>query len=512
MDNFINFTTPIYYTNGQPHIGHVYTTTLVDVYKKFYELLGYHARMATGTDEHGLKILKTATSLGITPQELVDNVSGVFRTYWEKMGVSFDDYIRTTEQRHISVAQKFWSYLSQKGDIYLGKYDGLYCVSCEQYYKESELLSGNLCPIHEKPCEHITEESYFFRLSKYQDKLLEYIHSHPDFIQPTIRRNEVLGFLENERLQDISISRSSFDWGIPVPNDSNHVMYVWFDALINYISSFGGIDTIDYTNYWTNTIHFLGKDILRFHAVYWPAMLMALDLPLPKSIVAHGWWNIEDKKISKSSLQQTKSLSEIIEKVSIDGLRFYLTSDLSLERDGNFDFQQLIDTVNTNLSNNLGNLFNRVIVLTSKYFEGVLDCKTSTSDEDQWTRTIIDKANELKQHYISSMKCFRQFEALGEIMKYCALLNEYITDMEPWKMIKDPTKKDDVLLVLSNIAEGLRWVASFIYPFTPSIAKKMNNSLFHQDSFIIPQSFARETYTVTDKDILFKRIEIEDEE
>ena len=282
--------------------------------------------MATGTDEHGLKILKTATSMGISPQELVDRVSGSFKSYWQQMGVAFDDYIRTTEPRHISIAQRFWEYLVQKGDIYLGQYDGLYCVSCEQYYKESELLEGNICPIHEKPCEHITEESYFFKLSKYQDKLLEYLQSHPDFIQPAIRRNEILGFLENEQLQDISISRNTFDWGIPVPNDNKHVMYVWFDALINYISSLGGPESIDFKNYWTNTIHFIGKDILRFHAVYWPAMLIAFDLPLPKAIVAHGWWNIENKKISKSTQKESMPLAEIIERVSIDGLRFYLTS------------------------------------------------------------------------------------------------------------------------------------------------------------------------------------------
>lgn len=510
MSNYINFTTPIYYTNGQPHIGHLYTTTLVDVYKKFYELLGYKSRMTTGTDEHGLKILKTATAMGITPQELVDKVSGVFRSYWEKMGVSFDDFIRTTEERHIKIAQRFWDYLVQKGDIYLGKYDGLYCVSCEQYYKESELLPGNVCPIHERPCDHISEESYFFKLSKYQDKLLEYIHSNPDFIQPTIRRNEVLGFLENEKLQDISISRNTFDWGIPVPNDPTHVMYVWFDALISYISSLGGPESSDFENYWTNTFHFIGKDILRFHAVYWPAMLLALDLPLPKGIVAHGWWNIADKKISKSSQKETKSLGEIIENVTIDGLRFYITSDLSLERDGNFDYHHLIETINTNLSNNLGNLFNRVIVLCNKYFEGELFYNNNDTD-DEWTKLVREKAYDLKKKYISNMTSFRQFEAIGDVMQYCAFLNEYITNKEPWKLIKDPTKKDEVMLVLSNIAEGLKWVATFIYPFTPNIAKKMNNSLFHLESFEIPNVFSCEHFKVSNTDILFKRIELEED-
>lgn len=510
MDRYINFTTPIYYTNGQPHIGHVYTTVLVDVYKKFYELMGFHARMATGTDEHGLKILKTANSMGITPQELVDRVSGAFKSYWQQMGVSFDDYIRTTEDRHIAVAQQFWTYLVQKGDIYLGQYDGLYCVSCEQYYKESELLNGNVCPIHEKPCDHITEESYFFRLSKYQDKLLDYLYSHPDFIQPSIRRNEILGFLESEELQDISISRNTFDWGIPVPNDSSHVMYVWFDALINYISSLGGPGSTDYNNYWENTIHFIGKDILRFHCVYWPAMLIALDLPLPKSIVAHGWWNIENKKISKSTQKESMPLAEIIERVSIDGLRFYLTSGLSLERDGNFDYHQLIDSVNSNLSNNLGNLFNRLIVLTTKYFGGVLDNgKNDVDADDEWTSVIVNKASELRQQYVESLTRFRHFEALGNIMQFCALLNEYIATKEPWKIIKDPQRKNEVLVVLSNIAEGLRWVANLIHPFTPGIADKMNNSLFHQDGFELPESFSRRRYVVTNNEILFKRVDSE---
>ena len=510
MDNYINITTPIYYTNGQPHIGHVYTTILVDVYKKFYELMGFHARMATGTDEHGLKILKTATSMGITPQELVDKVSGSFKSYWQQMEVSFDDYIRTTETRHISMAQRFWEYLVQKGDIYLGLYDGLYCLSCEQYYKESELLEGNICPIHERPCEHITEESYFFKLSKYQDQLLDYLQSHPDFIQPAIRRNEILGFLENEQLQDISISRNTFDWGIPVPYDNTHVMYVWFDALINYISSLGGPESTEFKNYWQNTIHFIGKDILRFHAVYWPAMLIALDLPLPKAIIAHGWWNIGDKKISKSNQNASMSLAEIIDRVSIDGLRFYLTSGLSLERDGNFDYHQLIDTINSNLSNNLGNLFNRLIVLSSKYFGGVLDYDQHGQEvDDEWTEAIVMKAYELRQQYIESMTRFRHFEALGNVMQYCALLNEYITTKEPWKIIKDPQRKNEVLLVLSNIAEGLRWVANLIHPFIPGIANKMNNSLFHQDGFEMPESFSRGRYEVTNNEVLFQRLAID---
>lgn len=506
MSKYINFTTPIYYTNGEPHIGHVYTTVLVDVYKKFYELLGYDSRMATGTDEHGLKILKTAISLGKTPQELVDSVSSIFKDYWIKMGVSFDDYIRTTEERHIKTAQHFWEYLYQKGDIYLDRYDGLYCVSCEQFYKESELLPGNICPIHEKPCEHLSEESYFFKLSKYQDLLLKYIYDHPDFIQPSIRKNEILGFLENEKLQDISISRNTFDWGIPVPNDSSHVMYVWFDALTNYISSLGGVETDDFNNYWKNTIHFIGKDILRFHAVYWPAMLLALDLPLPKSIVAHGWWNVADKKISKSSQKETKSLAEIIETVSIDGLRFYLTSDLSLERDGNFDYLHIIETVNSNLSNNLGNLFNRVIVLCNKYFGGKLDCHNFDMN-DKWSEVIIERTYKLREDYIESMKNFRQFEAIGGIMKYCALLNEYIANKEPWKMIKEREKENEVKLILSNIAEGLKWVAILAYPFIPNVSNKMNDSLYHLEKFEIPKLFNRECLHVTNNSILFNRIE-----
>jgi methionyl-tRNA synthetase len=505
--NYINFTTPIYYTNGTPHIGHTYTTILADVYKKYYSLLGYNARLCTGTDEHGLKVQKTALQQGLTPQQLVDKLSDAFKKYWDEMGIAYDDFIRTTEQRHERVAQWFWSALQAKGDIYLDKYSGLYCVACEQYYKEAELVEGNLCPIHSARCEHFTESSYFFRLSKYQDKLIEYIRENPSFIQPSNRRSEILGFLENEPLQDISISRNSFDWGIRVPTDNQHVMYVWFDALINYISSLGGVDSEDYRNYWTNTYHFIGKDILRFHSVYWIAMLMALDLPLPKAVVAHGWWKSADKKISKSARTEMPTPTEICAAATTDGLRFYLTNELSLERDGNFDYDNLVQNVNSNLSNNLGNLFNRVIVLSNKFFGGVIEFPAVATDSD-WDKRIAAAAQHTKETYLRSMASFRHFEAITEVMKFSDLLNTYIHETEPWKLIKDTKNTDDVKKILANIAEGLRWIMNMGYPFFPDLAHKMNNNLYQQPQFALPSAFENnQKLTIKCTDILFKRIE-----
>lgn len=322
--NRINLTTPIYYANGKPHLGHTYTILLADTYKKFFQLLNYDVRLCTGTDEHGLKIQNKANEENILPIDFVDTISQDFKNCWKELGIDIDDFIRTTELRHKNVAQEIWEKLVLRGDIYLGEYSGLYCIGCEQYYNKSELLEGDICPVHETVCNIISEESYFFKLSKYQKKLIDHIHNNENFILPKNRRNEILGFLENNILQDLSISRTSFKWGIEVPNDTDHVMYVWFDALINYISSLGGIGSEDFNNYWNNTIQFIGKDILRFHAIYWSCMLFALDLPLPKSIVVHGFLMISDKKISKSSPVTKVNPVNMIKDIQSDGLRFFL--------------------------------------------------------------------------------------------------------------------------------------------------------------------------------------------
>src|SRR5436190_4821847 len=357
-------TTPIYYVNDVPHIGHAYTTVAGDVLTRWHRLLGEEVFYLTGTDEHGLKIQRAAVEKGLEPAELVKSVAGTFRDEWDALDIAYDDFIRTTEPRHHTAVKEFLQRIYDAGDIELGTYEGLYCVSCELYYSEDELVFGN-CPIHDRPVEHVTEENYFFKLSKYEDRLLEYYEAHPEAVQPDTRRNEVLGFIRGG-LQDFSMSRTSITWGVPLPWDSNHVAYVWADALFNYCTAVGfGSDPERFEKWWPVDYHLIGKDILRQHAVYWPAMLMSAGLELPKCVFAHGWLLVGGEKMSKTRTNQIAP-SELIADFGVDPYRYHFLRDTSFGQDGDFSWEGMVARYNADLANNLGNLLSRVATVVAK--------------------------------------------------------------------------------------------------------------------------------------------------
>ncbi len=503
----INITTPIYYASGEPHLGHAYTTILADAYKKYNIMVNNICRLETGTDEHGLKIERLARRKGISNQDMVDELAYKFKEAWEELEIDYDDFLRTTEKRHIDFAKEFWRKLEEKGDIYLGQYEGLYCVDCEQYYSENELLDNQLCPIHHKKVELMKEESYFFRLSKYHDWLVKYIEENEDFIVPVNRRNEMLGFLKIEKLKDFSISRTSFSWGIPVPDNEKHIMYVWMDALTNYISSLGGCKSENYSKYWKNTIHFVGKDILRFHAIYWICMLKAAELPLPKRIVAHGWWTISDRKISKSDPATKVNPVCIAKDISVDGLRFYLLKETSLEKDGNFDYYYLIESLNTFLANKLGNLVNRTLSMINKYINGkvkgnLVSNERFYKESDQ----VIYEAKKMRENVIKNMDSYVPSEALNSIVGFIDCLNGYIDKTMPWKVAK---LNENLLLneIFSILVEGIHWVANYIYIFTPNIATKILRQFNLKKEGLLEEFILADRIVTNNPEIIYRRIE-----
>lgn len=505
--NYVNITTPIYYASGEPHLGHAYTSILADTFKRFYYLNGYNARLETGTDEHGLKIERLAEKKGISPIELVDELATRFKKAWKELKIDYDDFIRTTEDRHVKFAQSFWNKLVEVGDIYLGEYEGLYCVDCEQYYSKNELIDEKICPIHHKEVEHMKEESYFFRLSKYHDWLYEYIEKNDEFIVPQSRKKEILGFLRTERLKDFSISRTSFKWGIDVPDSKTHIMYVWIDALTNYISSLGGWESEEYEHYWNQTIHFLGKDILRFHAVYWPCMLKAAGVPLPQHIVAHGWWTISDKKISKSDPATKVNPVKIANDITIDGLRFYLLKETSLDRDGNLDYNHLIEVLNTYLANKIGNLVNRTVSMVNKYLEGnVKELKGEVHYHFKQSVVIKQEALNMRQQVIKQMKGFAPSEALDEIIKYVDLLNGYIDITMPWKLAKE-NEKEKLEELFAILVEGIRWMSSYLNIFLPDISSLINKQFYFKNDELPTEFVLDRKITTEHTDIIYQRID-----
>ena len=362
-------TTPIYYVNDVPHIGHAYTTVAADVLTRWRRLFGDDVFLLTGTDEHGLKVQRAAEDRGITPQALVDETAQAFRDTWDMLDIAYDDFIRTTEPRHYKAVQEFLQVVYDAGDIELGTYEGLYCVSCEAYYTEDELVDGN-CPIHGRPVEHVTEENYFFKLSRYEDRLLAYYAEHPEAVQPDYRRNEVLGFIR-QGLRDFSMSRTSITWGVPLPWDPKHVTYVWFDALFNYCTAVGyGDDPQRFDTYWPVDYHLVGKDILRFHAVYWPAMLMSAGIAPPKSVFAHGWLLVGGEKMSKTALNQIAP-ADLVADFGVDGFRYHFMADQRFGPDGDFSYEAMVQRYNADLANNFGNLANRVLNMAVNYVGGV---------------------------------------------------------------------------------------------------------------------------------------------
>ena len=477
MNNFY-ITTPIYYVNDRPHIGHAYTSVACDVLARFNRLAGKNVKFLTGTDEHGQKVEKSAEAAGIEPQKFVDNVSQYFRDLTEIMNISNDDFIRTTEPRHKKAAQALWQKMQANGHIYLGAYSGWYSVRDEAYYQESELVNG-LAPTG-ATVEWVEEPSYFFNLSKWQDKLLKYYEENPDFIAPESRRNEIISFVRGG-LKDLSISRTTFSWGIAVPKsqdgDEKHIMYVWLDALTNYLSALGYPDekSPDYQDFWQNSysMHMVGKDIIRFHTVYWPAFLMAADLPLPKKIFAHGWWTIEGEKMSKS-LGNAISPADLVEEFGLEQTRWFLMREVPFGNDGNFSRERMIAVINSELANNIGNLVQRTLSMIAKNCDGKVP-NTDGVDKDEldmsFLYNIYVTENNTPQDIESRYMNCKFNDIMADIVSISSEANNYIDTKAPWKQ-----KKIDERLMnatLYHLLEGIRCIAIMIQPFIPNSSSKI---------------------------------------
>ncbi len=467
-------TTPIFYVNGAPHIGHAYTMIAADVLARFKRLDGYDVHFLTGTDEHGQKVEKAAIDAGMTPQAFTDQISASFRDIAAAMGLSNDDFIRTTDPRHHLASQALWTRLQDAGHIYLGGYEGWYAIRDEAFYDEGELVTrpdGIKVAPTGAPVEFVTEPSYFFRMSAFQERLLAHIEAHPEFIGPTARRNEVLGFLRGG-LKDLSISRTGFRWGIPVPGDEAHVMYVWLDALTNYITALGyPNENAELWRFWPADLQIVGKDILRFHAVIWPTLLMAAGLPLPKRLYAHGWWTIEGEKISKS-LGNVIDPRELVQAYGLDPLRFFLLREVTFGSDGDYSRKAIVGRLNTELANDLGNLAQRSLSLIAKNLEGRLPGRGVLSDDDT---TLIAAAEALP--VVLREKLDRQAfgEALEEVWKVIRAGNGYIDRQAPWALRRtDPPRMAVVLRVLADL---LRHVATVLQPFMPTSMSRMLDQL-----------------------------------
>lgn len=466
-------TTPIYYVNDVPHIGHAYTTVACDAVSRFKRLTGHEVFFLTGTDEHGQKIEQAAEKRGITPKELADGVVQRFAGLWEKLNISNDDFIRTTDQVHKDSVQKLFKTMQENGDIYLGHYEGWYCTPCETYWTETQLLDGNCCPSCGRSTEKLKEPSYFFRMSKYGDALLKHIQDNPDFIKPESRRNEIISFIR-EGLKDLSVSRMSFKWGIPVPNDPAHVIYVWIDALTNYITALGYKDDGEnFRKFWPATYHVVGKDILRFHTVYWPTMLMSAGLPLPKSVFAHGWWTVEGQKMSKS-LGNAIDPYWLADTFGVDSIRYFLLREVPFGLDGDFSFKALIHRINGDLANDLGNLLNRTLGMLTRYFGGVLPEYKTGDPLDEAMDAKIDAVFADVEKHLEGLAFNKALISLWELV---SAFNKYIDDTAPWALAKDEAHKDRLGSVLYKILDGARLIATLISPFMPETAGSMRTQL-----------------------------------
>lgn len=473
MKNSYYITTPIYYVNDVPHIGHAYTSVASDIIARFMRLRGFDVMFLTGTDEHGQKVEKAAISKNIDPQKFTDQTSQSFRHLMTVMNISNDDFIRTTEDRHKEAVAVFWQKLLDNGTIYEGFYEGWYAVRDEAFYDESELTSDGLAPTG-APVEWVKEPSYFFNLSKWQDKLLEFYEANPDFIRPISRRNEVISFVKSG-LKDLSVSRTTFNWGIKVPNNEKHVIYVWLDALANYISALGYPDKqSNYGKFWSADLHVVGKDILRFHAVYWPAFLMAAEIPLPKTVMAHGWWTNEGQKISKS-LGNTIVPIKLIDEFGVDQVRYFLMREVTFGADGNFARSNLITRINSELSNKIGNLLQRTTSFVYKNNDGKVPLIEQNIIDKIYELPILKTASKFAEQNVLLMEKTEINKILENIINLAEEANIYIDSEAPWNLKK--TDPDKMLEVLYTLLEVLRYIAIMLQPFIPSSANKMLDQL-----------------------------------
>ena len=503
-------TTAIAYTSGKPHIGNTYEIVLADSIARFKRQMGYDVFFQTGTDEHGMKIEEKAKDAGITPKQFVDNVSTEIKRIWDLMNTSYDKFIRTTDVDHEKQVQKIFKKLYEKGDIYKGEYEGLYCTPCESFWTESQLVDGK-CPDCGREVKPAKEEAYFLKLSKYADRLIEHINTHPEFIQPVSRKNEMMNNFLLPGLQDLCVSRTSFKWGIPVDFDDKHVVYVWLDALTNYITGIGydcdGNNSDLFNKMWPADLHLIGKDIIRFHTIYWPIILMALDLPLPKQVFGHPWLLRGDGKMSKSKGNVIYA-DDLVDFFGVDAVRYFVLHEMPFENDGVITWELMIERMNSDLANVLGNLVNRTVSMSNKYFNGVVTNPGCAYPVDE---DLINVVTTTRNRVIEKMDKLRVADAITEIFALFKRCNKYVDETEPWVLAKDETKKERLATVLYNLVEGISIGANLLEPFMPETSAKVLAQLNAQkrpmDSLYIFGMYKSGTKVVEKPEILFARLD-----
>ncbi len=506
-------TTAIAYTSGKPHIGNTYEIVLADSIARYKRFVGYDVRFQTGTDEHGQKIELKAQEKGVTPKEFVDETAGEIKRIWDLMNTSYDKFIRTTDEDHEKQVQKIFSKLYHKGDIYKGEYEGMYCTPCESFFTESQLVDGK-CPDCGREVSPAKEEAYFFKMSKYQDKLIKYIEENPKFIQPESRKNEMMNNFLKPGLQDLCVSRTSFKWGIPVDFDPKHVVYVWIDALSNYITGLGydvgGRSDSLYDQYWPADLHLIGKDILRFHTIYWPIMLMALDIPLPKQIFGHPWLIQSDGKMSKSKGNVIYA-DDMVELFGVDAVRYFVLHEMPFENDGVISWELMVERLNSDLANTLGNLVNRTVSMSNKYFDGVVENRKVNEEVDN---ELIEYVLDTRIRVSTAMDRLRVADAITEIFNLFKRCNKYIDETMPWALAKEEDKQDRLATVLYNLVESIVIGATLLEPYMPETSEKILaqlNSPKRKVNDMLRFGIYQSGTKVTEKpEILFARLDVEE--
>ena len=510
-------TTPIYYVNGDPHVGSAYTTIAADVLARYKKSKGFDVFFLTGTDEHGQKVEEAAKMRDLTPQAWTDSMAPRFIDMWKALDINYTDFIRTTEPRHKEAVKKIIKTVYDKGDIYKGEYEGKYCVSCETFVPENQIVNGNHCPDCGKELTMVKEESYFFKMSKYQDALLEHIESHPDFILPHSRKNEVVSFIK-QGLQDLSISRNTFEWGIPIEFAPGHITYVWFDALTNYLTAVGYENNPElFDKFWNNgeVVHLLGKDILRFHAIIWPCMLLSAGIKLPNKIVAHGWWTSEGEKMSKSKGNVVAPLDEIA-KYGVDAFRYCLMREVNFGNDGDYSTPSIVTRINSDLANDLGNLLNRTLGMYGKYFNGTIVKGEVFEEIDDSVKTLWNETVIAVDYHMNRVEFSRALEA---IWKFISRMNKYVDETAPWLLIKDEAKNERLATVMNFLVQSLYKVAVLTAPYMPTASQKIWNQLGFSNNILEASlesvdgwNLLNEGHILGTAEPIFPRLEVEKKE